>query len=292
MQLSSHFVGQGLKPLTRHFTWRDTMNYAAAVDDANPAYFDDDREDGIIAPPLFSVALTWPVTANIGDYLQDQTFPRELLLTQVHYTEHILFFRPLKPEATLTITGQIVAILPHRAGTHVVMRYDASDEQGRPIFTEHIGAMLRGVKCGDQGHGHSTLPLVPGPSAEEKPIWETPVSIDTARPFIYDGCTNISFPIHTSRKFARQVGLPGTILQGTATLAYATRELINQEADGDPSRLNAIACRFTGMVQPGTDIIIRLVDRCRVAEGLEVHFVVLNHKGHKAISKGYALFKI
>ncbi len=239
MQLSSHFVGQGLKPLTRSFTWRDTMNYAAAVDDDNPAYFDDEREAGVLAPPLFSVALTWPVTANIGDYLQDQTFPRELLLTQVHYTEHIQFSRPLQPEATVTIAGRIVAILPHRAGTHVVMRYDASDDQGRPIFTEHIGALLRGVTCGDQGQGHSALPLVPGPREEKISIWETHVPIDTARPFIYDGCTNISFPIHTSRKFARQVGLPGTILQGTATLAYAVRELINREANGDPSRLKA-----------------------------------------------------
>ena len=292
MQLSSHFVGLRLNPLTRHFTWRDTMNYAAAVDDDNPAYFDDEREGGVIGPPLFSVALTWPVTANIGDYLQDEAFPRELLLTQVHYTEHIQFLSPIKPDATLTVTGRIVAILPHRAGTHVVLRYDASDDQNQPIFTEHIGAMLRGVACEDQGRGQSALPLVPGLGERETPVWEARVPIDPARPFIYDGCSNISFPIHTSRKFARQVGLPGTILQGTATLAYAARELVNREADGNPLKLKALSCRFTDMVRPGTDILIRLLDRRRRADGVELHFAVINHEGRKAISKGYAKFKI
>jgi len=287
--LSSHFVGQKLKPLTRRFTWRDTMNYAAAVSDHNPLYFDDEQERGVVAPPLFSVALTWPLTSNIGAYLQDSAFPQEVLLTQVHYTEAIQFFRPLRPDATLTIKGRIDAILPHRAGTHVVLRYAAYDQQGRSLFTEHIGAMLRGVTCADEGRGRSALPNVPDPGERQAPIWEACVPLDAARPFIYDGCTNISFPIHTSRKFAHQVGLPGTILQGTATLAYAARELVNREADGDPLRLKMLSCRFTNMVPSGSDIVIQLVDRRPGAEGLETHFVVLNHAGRKAISGGYAL---
>ena len=289
MQLSTAFAGKKLKTTTRPFTWRETMNYAAAIDDINPAYFNDDCENGIVAPPLFSVALTWPITANIANLLEDPDFPREALLTQVHYTEHLKFFGPLKPDATLTIAGRIVAILPHRAGTHVVLCYEALNESGEPVFTEHIGAMLRGIDCGDEGRGHSALPSIPNQGIRETPIWEAQVYIDTVRPFIYDGCTNISFPIHTSLKFARQVGLPGTILQGTATLALAAREIINREADGDPNRLKEIACRFTGIVRPGTKIVIKLEDRRKSTKGLETYFTVLNHDGRKAISGGYAL---
>lgn len=289
MHLSSHFVGRRLKTTARHFTWRDTMNYAAATNDSNPVYFDDERVEGILAPPLFSVALTWPVTANIADLLEDEDFPREVLLSQVHYTEHLHFAIPLKPDATLMIAGRIAAILPHRAGTHVVLRYDAADARGQIVFTEHIGAMLRGVECTDAGSGQTALPFIPRLETKKAPLWDAPLSIDAARPFIYDGCTNISFPIHTSPKFARQVGLPGIILQGTATLALAARELIDREADRDPSRLMEIACRFTGMVQPGTDINIRLEGRRPSENGLELHFSVLNHQGDRAISGGYAL---
>ena len=101
-------------------------------------------------------------------------------------------------------------------------------------------------------------------------------------PFIYDGCTDIHFPIHTSRKFANDVGLPGIIHQGTATLAYAARELVNREARGNPALLKALACRFTGMVRPGSD------DRT-ADSGMLVAFDVLNAEGKKAISDGSTL---
>ena len=51
MQLSSRFVGTTLRPYRTEITWRETMNYAAALEDPNPLYFDDEREGGIIAPP-------------------------------------------------------------------------------------------------------------------------------------------------------------------------------------------------------------------------------------------------
>ena len=47
------------------------------------------------------------------------------------------------------------------------------------------------------------------------------------------------------------MGLPGIIHQGTATLAYAVRELVNREARGNPALLKALACRFTGMGPAG-----------------------------------------
>ena len=40
MKLSSHFVGASLKTYRTKINWRDTMNYAAAIGDDNPAYFD------------------------------------------------------------------------------------------------------------------------------------------------------------------------------------------------------------------------------------------------------------
>ena len=40
-----HFVEVG---------WRESMNFAASIGDANPYYFDDTREDGIIAPPMLA----------------------------------------------------------------------------------------------------------------------------------------------------------------------------------------------------------------------------------------------
>ncbi|RPH48337.1 MAG: hypothetical protein EHM85_17400 [Desulfobacteraceae bacterium] len=289
MELSSHIAGSGLKEYRKEVSWRETMNYAAAVGDNNPCYFDDERMDGIIAPPMFCVAVTWPVTEKLEEFLEPGLLPAEISATKVHYTEHVEFYRPVRPGDMLTVKGKIAAILPHRAGTHVIIRYDVSDNTGKPVFTEHIGALLRNVKCTDPGRGGENLPTVPACESKGPPVWETTVPVDLMRTFIYDGCTNIYFPIHTSKQFAKMVGLPGIILQGTATLAFAVKELINREAGGDPQRLKILSCRFTGMVFPGTNIKIQLIGKKDRKKDKDLHFIVINKEEQKVIRNGYAM---
>ncbi len=291
MNLSSDLVGTMLKPYDREVTWRETMNYAAAVGDDNPWYFDDERDPGIVAPPLFSVAVTWPILERIWEFIDSERFPPEVLFTQVHHTEHLVFHRPARPGDHLTVQGKIAAILPHRAGTRVVICFEASDQKGQRVFTEHTGALMRGVSCTGDGQGQEALPAIPSVPEADRALWETTLPIDTLRPFLYDGCTNIFFPIHTSRSFARRVGLPGIILQGTATLALAAREILNREAGKDPRRLGAFSGRFSGMVLPGTSIRIGLVGKLPRPEGTDLYFIVQNAEGQPAISKGYAFIK-
>ena len=288
MELSSDLVGTKLKPYRREVSWRETMNYAAAVGDDNPWYFDDERDGGIVAPPLFGVAVTWPILERIWEFIDTDRFPPEVLFTQVHFNEHLVFHRPIQPGDCLTVQGKIAAVLPHRSGTQVVIRFEASDQKGQKVFTEHTGALLRGVSCTGGGQGQEDLPAIAAGPAGDRPLWETILPIDPLRPFLYDGCANIYFPIHTSRNFARQVGLPGIILQGTATLALAAREILNREAGRDPRRLQVFFGRFTGMVLPGTSIRVSLVGKNARPEGTDLQFVVHNAEGQQAISKGYA----
>jgi acyl dehydratase len=240
---------------------------------------------------MFCVAVTGRILARIWEQIEASDFPHHLLATQVHYTEHLAFHRPIKPGASLTITGEIAAILPHRVGAHVAIRLDAADKDGWPVFTEHVGALLRGVKCTGEGKGSEALPPTPKPSTQKPPIWEAAVPVDPLRPFIYDGCTGISFHIHTSRQFARQVGLPDIILHGTATLALAVRELVNREAAGNPLLLQSLQCRFRAMVLPNTEIRVQLTGKTPTEEGVDLNFAVLNQDGRRAISKGYAFLK-
>ncbi len=287
MHLTSDFVGAPLQEYTCTVNARWTMNYAAAIGDANPVYFNDERPEGIVAPPLFPVALTWPIVENITNYLQAPGFPQEVLFTQVHYSEHLSIYRPVTPGMQLKIKGVIAAILPHRAGTCVVTRFDAQDALGNKVFTEHIGAMMRGIVCADVGKGSEVIPSVPPPIQEPASLWESVIPIDPLAPFIYDGCTNIHFPIHTSVQFAHQVGLPGIIHQGTATLAVAVHNILNKEAGGDPQRLKAVYCRFSGMVLPGSSIQVRLTGKNKVSGGTDLFFTVYNSEEKKALSDGY-----
>lgn len=288
MKVDSRYVGSPLKPYRCAIFQRDTMNFAAGVADQNPIYFDDLNTKGIVAHPMHCVAVTWPIIERIHEYIEVKDFPLEILATQVHYTEQLIIHRLIKPGDQLLIKGTIAAILPHRSGTHMVICLEAFDQDNTPVFTEYMGGLMRGVQCSDQGQGKENIPQSFSKEMDTTPSWESTLMIDPLLPFVYDGCTRIHFPIHTSRQFAQQVGLPDIILQGTATLTLAVKEIINREAQADPQQIKSISCHFTGMVMPGTTITLQ-VKSCDV-DG-NVFFQVLNSRGKPAISYGHINLK-
>lgn len=289
MKLDSSIVGMDLAVLEHEVTWRETMNYAASVGDVNPSYFEDTRPEGIIAPPLFAVAVTWPFIGNARKEERiERLLPAEIMVTMVHATEHLVFHRPVRPGDHLSIQGKVAAVLPGPKGSLMVLRLEARDKEGEQVFTEYGGAFFRGVGCQDGGRGKEDLPTVPQYGISSRPEWEVTLPIPLEAAHVYDGCTDMVFPIHTSRAFAREVGLPDTILQGTATLAMASREIVNRESDGEPGRLREISCRFAGMVFPGTSIRVVLTAKEKRDEETLLGFRVLNAEGRTVIRRGFA----
>jgi hypothetical protein len=286
VELDPGLVGALIHGHQTKIEWRDTTNYAAAISDNNACYFDDTSQAGIVAHPMFPVAVTWPIVSRLDKYLDSSEFPTEVLMTQVHYSEHLILHRLIRPDDSLSLTGCLAALLPHRAGTHAIVRLDAVDAKGGPVFTEYLGALLRGVQCG-LGGGTQAVPDPPEFEASGRPLWNSDIFIDPERPYIYDACTNIVFAIHTSPSFAQMVGLPGIILQGTATLAYAVREVVNRQAGGNPAWIKEIGCRFSGMVRPGGDIKVCCLGTQEHQDCTQVFFEVLNPEGGKAIRKGH-----
>lgn len=285
MNLNSRFAGTPLKEYRIKIPWRATTNYAAAIADNNPRYFNDTKGRKPVAPPTFPVAVTWPMVSRLKEFILADDFPGRVLLTQVHYTEHLVVHRLIRPGDELVIKGRVAAIIPHRGGTHAVVALFATDNAGRPVFTEYVGAMFRGVSC-DREKGKGDLPMIPM-SKSSSPLWSKIIPIDPLLPYLYDGCANMEFPIHTSQKFAKAVGLPGIILQGTATLALAVREIVNREASGNPEQIAQVSCKFTGMVKPGTHIEIRGLE-CREHPGhRDLFFDIVNADNIKVVRSGY-----
>ncbi len=229
MKLSSRFAGMALGRYEAAVYLESTMNYAAAVRDRHPRYLRRGASR-IIAPPMYGVAFTWPISERLPEYIKDADFPLAVLQRQVHYMEDLEFTRPIIPGERLHIEGRLAAICPHPAGTSLTIRYDARDAQGGSVFTEHITGLLRGVACEGEARGLESLPIRRKSAGQGDVLWSSRVEIDPLCPFVYDGCTRIHFPIHTSKKFAHGVGLPDIILQGTATLAFAVREITQREA--------------------------------------------------------------
>jgi acyl dehydratase len=284
VQISSQWVGAKFRSQTVRVTPRRIMNFSAGIFDHNSYSFDDRQTTPITAHPMLACALTWQLSENFSELLEAPGFPHPVRSRQVHYTENLRWYRAIKAGDVLEITGQIVAIFPHRSGTQLVVRYDAFDSQEQLVFTEITGALLRDVLCTDQGSGQQVLP-VPQSQNETEVIWRESIPIHPLAAHLYDGCSEISFPIHSSIAFAQSVGLPGIILQGTASVAYAVSLLMKKEAVQDPGLVHHLECRFTGMVFPGSEIFLELYDRRASRQGIDLLWKLVDDSQRPLVSE-------
>jgi len=285
LMIDSRFVGVPWKTVFKDITWRQTTNYAAAIGDINPHYFDDEQPAGLVAHPMFAVTLGWPLIANIHQYI-DLPYPKAVFDQQVHHTTYIDLQRLMRPGERVRIESEIAAVIPHRAGTEVYFKFTVTDDEGRLVHHEYMGVLLRDVQCTDGGGGE--VPPAPREKFAAQPLWEAPVPIAPSLPYVYDGCSGIIFDIHTSPRFAHAVGLPGIVLQGTATIATAVREVVTRELDGDPHRVRLIGAKLTGMVFPGNEVAVQLRERRQGGGRRELFFEVQNvTTGQRALSYGY-----
>lgn len=285
--IRTDYVGTPLKEYKTKIEARDISNFAASILDDNPMYLNDERPGGIIAPPTYCVAITWDIVGKIWDYIEDKSFPFAVLTRQVHYSEHIRVHRNIKPNDKLIVRGEVAAILPRKSSTHVALKFECTDQKGEKVFTEYNGAILRGIQCEGEPMGESSLPTIPLSSAgEDTVLWQKDMEIHPLLSYLYDGCTHIHFPIHTSPKFAKGVGLPGIILQGTATLSLSVKEIINHYVRENPAALKVVDCRFKGMVFPGETIQLQILDEKQDGANRDIFFRVISREKN-AIDQGY-----
>ncbi len=287
LKINSTSLGATVLDTYREVTWRDTMNYAAATEDYNPLYYDDSGSTEVIAPPMYAVAFTWPILDE-----ERGNYPAEISLRGVHAIEHIIFHQLVKAGQQLRMELKAVSIKQTRAGVLKTSRITVFDDNGDKVFTEYSSGLLRGVVCEDGGGESEPVPEIPEFEGESGTIWTVEIPVAKGLAHVYDGCTRIINPIHTSKSVAESVGLPNIILQGTCTLALAARELINREAAGAPERLMELSCQFRNMVIPGTTIQLKLNHRQPETNGsTALGFEVVNDRGEVALAKGFARVK-
>lgn len=258
--LSKLLVGLTVPAFERTIRWADAAAYAAGTFDPNPLYLDDRNKALSIAPPMLAAALTAGGNAEIGArILAESGLAHTDFARQVHYSEIIEFDRPLRPGMTLSIEPAVAAIRPHRRGTELVLRFEAMSD-GRPVFREFLGTLVQGlfIPEGEDGGSLPDVPLLRERDSADEDRLASEDFYGVLDAHIYDRCSGISYPVHTSPAEAERAGLGAPLVHGTAVLARALRTLVDEQLDGDPSSIARIAVRFAGMVLPGSTVRIFL----------------------------------
>jgi len=276
--IAAKIAGTEVGALSTSLDARWLMAYAAALGVDDTRYYDTLAPAGPVAHPLFSVCYEWPAIVA----LRAKTVREAWVLLGVHATHHVIIHRLPTAADRLLTRAQIVEVRPSRAGTLVVARFSTVDRNGRPVTTTDYGSVYRGVAT--DGESRTAVePLArPAPPASGETRWSAgvPVAVQTAH--VYSECARIWNPIHTDVAVARMAGLTAPILHGSATLALAASQVIQQDLDGDPARVREIAARFTGLVfMPSTFTV-----RGRGRAGDLFAFDAVDERGEPVLSDG------
>lgn len=244
--------------------------YADATEDANPRY----RGPDAVAPPMYHVR------PFIGLMMKLATDP-ELdidLLRLVHGEHDISFHRVLRHGDVLQLRGTLEDVQEKSSGKLVSFGlYGFVD--GELALEGRTSYFIRGKKKPDAGPKPAKKPAPEVPD----PDWtvEQPVALDQAdRYAVASGDDN---PIHVDDAVAKRAGLPGVILHGLCSMAFAQRDLIDRLADGDPSRLKRLAVRWASPVFPGDTLTL-----VGWGSGGDVTFATVNGAGKPVVVNGRA----
>lgn len=235
----------------RSYSDRDTMLYALGIglghdplDERELAFV---YEKNLKVLPTFATVLGvpgfWARDLNTGiDWVKLVDGERDLTL-----------HRPPPPSATITGHTRIAEVIdkgPGKGALVYTVREIADKTTGEPIATLRQTTFCRG----DGGFGGPPREAPPPHAIPDRVpdlVCDLPTRPEAALIYRLSGDFN---PLHVDPETARKAGFPRPILHGLATFGVAGHALLKSVCDYEPSRLTAMAGRFSAPVFPGETI--------------------------------------
>jgi acyl dehydratase len=250
MPLNREFVGHEYPATSATVTLEALQKYARAYNDDNPRYFDPSAPGGIIAPPMFGVVVTWmSVVGAVGD--------PELgadLLRLLHAEQDMEFFAPLRPGDEITSVAKVASIEARPGGEAMALELSSRNREGAPVLRTLFGIFIRAARRDRGAAGRSERPV--SPSGD--PILTVEQAIDRDQTFRYAEASGDRNPIHLEETVAKMAGLPGIVVHGLCTMAFASKVMIDGLCAGDPVRLKRLRVQFSRPVFPGQTITTKV----------------------------------
>jgi acyl dehydratase len=273
-------IGQERGPWTRTWTADDALLYAIGIgagqaDPTRELAFTTENTAGVaqVALPTYAIVLAQFGGPQLGLTGVDFT---QLL----HAEQSLALHRPLPVAGLVELTSMITDIYDKGSGALIVNKTTGVIDD-EPAFTTRSSVFVRGAGNFGGERGPSAAYAPPEQPADAELKFRT--SVNQALIYRLTGDRN---PLHSDPAFAAAGGFDRPILHGLATYGITVRLLLNEFADGDPSRLSLVDGRFTKPVWPGDELV---VSAWRDAEG-GILFRTANGAGDIVLDRGRAVF--
>jgi acyl dehydratase len=197
----------------------------------------------------------------------------------VHGEQHMVFHRGLRVGERVVASAQVAGIEERGSGEVLVLDQRLATPAGE-VLVEASGVMfIRGEGKGVKKGGGEEQAVRGAPSYVASQV----VAPDQAAR--YAEASGDGNPIHVDEAFARAAGLPGTILHGLCTMAFAARALVDGPGGGEPGALAEASVRFARPVFMGDEVTTRIWEGDGEGEWV---FEARNQRDEVVLSRGRA----
>jgi len=243
MSLNRTLLGKKYEGTSYKVEFEATKKYALSYNDDNPAFVDEKRPGGVIAPPLFGVVFGAPAMVNA---MFDSDLDVNVAML-VHGEQDMSFLKPVRPGDEITTIAEIAGMEDKGSGELLTIGTTSVNQKNEKVLVSKYGLFIR-----VGGSGKKTEK--PPEPARGEIIFSRKMHVKVDQSHIYAEASGDHNPIHIDDNFAKSVGLPGIILQGLCTMAFASKAVIDEHLKKDPLKLKRLRVRFSKPVLPNDDL--------------------------------------
>jgi len=283
MSLNEKVIGKKYIVEPKEITAHESIYYALAVNEDNDAYFDNRRDGGIIAPPMYAVNYAG---APVAQMFFDQETGLNMAAV-LHYSQEFEWLLPVKPGDVITTEGEISHIEVREKGGIMGFRIVSRNQEDKEVVRGMFEFFDRSAGSGKPGDKKS------GKQEPGEVLWTQQMKVRNGQSFIYAEPSGDHNPIHINNDFAVKVGLPGIILQGLCTMAFTHRAAVDNLCgnERDPLKLKRFHVRFSRPVLPGQDLMFQGYAISKDKEGAKYGITVKNSEGSEVLRDAWCIIE-
>ncbi len=283
MNVGLHRLGQWTEETRYRVDAAHTTAYADATNDRHPLH-----TSGAVAPPLFAVV---PVGEHIARALEGMVADEDQRWG-LHAEQDMVFHGSIIPGMTLWTRAAPIGVEPKTVGTRVLIKTETREEGGRLLVEQYVTLFFRrrfaGPAAGERAPDHRTAPDAKMSAKASGQIMTVSDTLDERQTYRYADASGDRNPIHLDPDAAASVGLPGIIVHGMCTMAFAGWAVVATACENIPQRLRRLAVRFARPVRPGQTITTHIWPAGERGGRAAYAFETLNPDGKAVLLDGLA----
>jgi acyl dehydratase len=211
-----------------------------------------DATNDVPGGPVFAILPVWKAIAPASRSVASDEARKQV----VHYEQDMLLHEPIEAGMMLSSNATPIALLGRPNGTSLVIKTETRTADGKLVNEQYVTEFFRGIETPESVGERPPAHGLEGNG--DTPIAEVAYDVADDQTVRYAAASGDDFAIHLDDAFARSVGLPGRIVHGLCTMAFAGRAVLEAAGVDDPRSVKRLAVRFSAPLFPGERVTTRV----------------------------------